>query len=136
MQPPVVFFEDTSDNTPPVSDRVEQMLVVFYVESGCLGPDGQNRIELFCKKFTPFIKSSLGMIGDMEIKAIPRRNNAEEFLYTNEPVSWVPLDAASIDKSLEEIMLTRDEFEQGLSELALEYIDGPEWQQLLKEHFE
>ena len=105
-----MLYYDMNTHTPLAKDK--KLTVVFRVESGCLGPEGDDHIEEFCDFAQKEIESIESDIVQWEI--IPRRDKSHpEMEYK---ISSKKLSHEKAIKYLDAFQKNLDEFETNLHE--------------------
>lgn len=104
-----------------------EMRVVFFVEDDCLGPKGHEYINAFCKLFEQKVAEAMGESA-VKVRIQTGIAGGREFSYSE---AGRELAAAQIAEHLGKIMLTQQEFEQELSEMAAELEASETWRQFL-----
>lgn len=106
------------------------MKVIVYIEHGCLGPAGEVLIKAFCRHFSNYLRRQMGYM-KLYIAAVPREFNDPEFRYVSNNSLDETIDDASIASAIGRFNLSRNEFEEELTQMAVSYVASPEWRNVI-----
>lgn len=106
------------------------MKVIVYIEHGCLGPDGEVYVKPFCRHFSNFLRRQMGYMR-LDIAAVPKEFNDPEFRYIDNNSMNDDVDESAIAQTIGRFNLSRSEFEEELTQMAVSYAASPEWQSVV-----
>jgi hypothetical protein len=106
------------------------MKVVVYIEHGCLGPSGEEFIKPFCRHFSNYLRRQMGYM-KLDIAAVPREFNDPEFRYISNNSLDENIDDAAIASAISRFNLSRSEFEEELTQMAVSFAASPEWRKVI-----
>lgn len=97
----------------------KKLTVTFRVEPGCLGPDGANHIEKFCK----YAKKQVSQLDSDFVRWVITPRNDKSLPETEYKTNNKKLDHDKAEKYLRVFGKELDDFEENLQDKLAELID-------------